>query len=530
VTVKIQPRSPIKTSRGLIPLLGFLAFSPAFAGSFSTLSGLDGGTFKSGFASMESAAQWGWKNSIFFPLQLSSGLRYAGAVYYKINYLENAPPNQGYTNYWWSFFGPSYPGGPSSNLAIIYPISWNPADALESKDFGGSACGTTQASPSEGNTVQFSRGNNFQTDNDTSSQTEGPLFQRVYNSNYTVESGPLGEKWHHNYEQSVIQSPSQSINLVTVQQADGKANIYTLSNGAWSSDADVKDTLVSLTDSSGNFSGWQVVVADKNSTETYDVTGHLQTVKDSQGLLTTLSYNANKQLATVTDSFGRALTLSYDSQGHITDLATPSGGTYHYDYDTLNRLSKVTYPDSRVRQYFYEQSSLPYALTGIADERGVRNATWVYDDQGRVTSSEQAGGVGNVQVDYTSDSATTVTGALGKKTTYHYQTVLGVKHITAIEGIPSANCPNSNSTFTYDNNGNVLTKTDALGQVTTYTYNDRNLEASRTEASGTPLARTTTTEWDPSRFLKTKVVEPTRTTVYTYDAQGRPLSQQTTPN
>jgi len=123
-----------------------------------------------------------------------------------------------------------------------------------------------------------------------------------------------------------------------------------------------------------------------------------------------------------------------------------------------------------------------------------------------------------------------VTGALGKKTTYHYQTVLGVKHITAIEGIPSANCPNSNSTFTYDNNGNVLTKTDALGQVTTYTYNDRNLEASRTEASGTPLARTTTTEWDPSRFLKTKVVEPTRTTVYTYDAQGRPLSQQTTPN
>jgi len=526
VTVKIQPRSPIKTSRGLIPLLGFLAFSPAFAGSFSTMSGIYGGVIKGGFASMESAAQWGWKNSYLLTpeQQLSQGWRYGGVVYYKIDSTNSSPPAPGHTNYWWGYYSPLW--GPYP----YYAIDWDSDVAPESKDFGGSSCGATQASPSEGNSIQFSRGNNFQTDNDTASQTEGPLFQRVYNSNYTVESGPLGEKWHHNYEQSVIQYPSQSINLVTVQQADGKANIYTLSNGVWSSDADVKDTLVSLTDSSGNFSGWQVVVADKNSTETYDVTGHLQTVKDSQGLLTSLSYNANKQLATVTDSFGRALTLSYDSQGHITDLATPSGGTYHYDYDTLNRLSKVTYPDSRVRQYFYEQSSLPYALTGIADERGVRNATWVYDDQGRVTSSEQAGGVGNVQVDYTSDSATTVTGALGKKTTYHYQTVLGVKHITAIEGIPSANCPNSNSTFTYDNNGNVLTKTDALGQVTTYTYNDRNLEASRTEASGTPLARTTTTEWDPSRFLKTKVVEPTRTTLYTYDAQGRQLSQQTTSN
>lgn len=231
MAVKTQSRRPAKTSRGLIPLLGFLMAFPVFAGSFSTTSGLTGDVTKGGFPSLESAAEWGWKNSTFFPLQLSNGLRYAGAVYYKNNYLENAPPNQGYTNYWWSYFGPSYPSGPSGTLAIIYAISWNPADALESKDFEGNACGLTQVSPSTGNSIQFSRGNNFQTDTDTASQIEGPPFQRVYNSNYTVESGPLGEKWHHNYEQSVIQYPSESINLVTVQQANGKANIYTLSNG-----------------------------------------------------------------------------------------------------------------------------------------------------------------------------------------------------------------------------------------------------------------------------------------------------------
>ncbi|WP_345945801.1 RHS repeat domain-containing protein, partial [Pseudomonas sp. dw_358] len=71
-------------------------------------------------------------------------------------------------------------------------------------------------------------------------------------------------------------------------------------------------------------------------------------------------------------------------------------------------------------------------------------------------------------------------------------------------GEPSDNCPASNSTYTYDDRGQVLTKTDAKGFITTYTYNDRGLEASHTEASGTPQARTTTTTWDPTRFLRTQ--------------------------
>ncbi|WP_239987681.1 hypothetical protein [Pseudomonas syringae] len=43
------------------------------------------------------------------------------------------------------------------------------------------------------------------------------------------------------------------------------------------------------------------------------------------------------------------------------------------------------------------------------------------------------------------------------------------------------------------------------GPVTTYDYNERDLEISRTEASGTTLARTTTTEWGPDRFLPIRV-------------------------
>nr|WP_238450996.1 RHS repeat domain-containing protein [Pseudomonas amygdali] len=39
-----------------------------------------------------------------------------------------------------------------------------------------------------------------------------------------------------------------------------------------------------------------------------------------------------------------------------------------------------------------------------------------------------------------------------------------------IKDEPSANCPASNSVYTYDERGLILTKTDAKGLVTTYSY------------------------------------------------------------
>ncbi|SIQ07957.1 RHS repeat domain-containing protein, partial [Aquipseudomonas alcaligenes] len=91
---------------------------------------------------------------------------------------------------------------------------------------------------------------------------------------------------------------------------------------------------------------------------------------------------------------------------------------------------------------------------------------------------------------YNADDTVSVTNELGKVTKYSFQTIEGVRRITSIQGEPSANCPNSNSTFTYDSNGLLKTKTDNKGVLTTYTYNARGLEISRTEASGTAQART----------------------------------------
>ncbi|WP_285961991.1 RHS repeat protein [Pseudomonas tohonis] len=198
-----------------------------------------------------------------------------------------------------------------------------------------------------------------------------------------------------------------------------------------------------------------------------------------------------------------------------------------YTYNSIRRLTAVTTTRDAVvssQTYHYEDAN-PNLLTGITDERGIRYATWAYDDQGRAISSEHAGGAERTLVSYNADGSSTVTNALGKRTTYRFQTIQGIRRITAIEGEPSANCPNSNSTFTYDDRGLVKTRTDNKGNITTFDYNERGLETSRTEAYGTLQARTVTTTWHPTLFLPASVIEPDRITTYSYDDQGRPLSQ-----
>ncbi|HHM8575905.1 TPA: RHS repeat domain-containing protein, partial [Pseudomonas aeruginosa] len=147
------------------------------------------------------------------------------------------------------------------------------------------------------------------------------------------------------------------------------------------------------------------------------------------------------------------------------------------------------------RNYHYENSQNPRLLTGITDENGARFATWTYDNQGRAISSEHANGAEKVSLAYNDDGSTTVTNEYGKQATYRFQVIQGIKRIVAIEGEPSPNCPSSNSTFTYDDQGLLTSKRDNNGNLTTYQYNARGLETSRTEAAGTAQARTITTDW-----------------------------------
>jgi YD repeat-containing protein len=86
--------------------------------------------------------------------------------------------------------------------------------------------------------------------------------------------------------------------------------------------------------------------------------------------------------------------------------------------------------------------------------------------------------------------------------------------------------------------GYVASRTDYNNNVTQYTYDgSRGLETSRTEAYGTPRARTITTQWHTTYRLPVLISiyaggsasgTPLRTTSFTYDSSGNALTRTVT--
>lgn len=93
----------------------------------------------------------------------------------------------------------------------------------------------------------------------------------------------------------------------------------------------------------------------------------------------------------------------------------------------------------------------------------------------------------------------------------------------AVTGVPNQSAGGQN--FAYDSNGFVASVTDFNNNVTTYTHDARGDQTSRTEASGSSVARTISTTWSSTFHLPTQIAEPNRTTTFTYDARGNTLTR-----
>jgi YD repeat-containing protein len=350
-------------------------------------------------------------------------------------------------------------------------------------------------------------GNSFQTEVDYPSGNLSTLhFTRVYNS--------LDGLWRHNHS-TYLRLTSFAIALV---MADGRESFFTFDGSTVTASPTELGRLTKTADT------W-LYTAKNNDTYSFDATGRLTRWSNAAGTTHLLSYVNGS--VTVTDNLGQSLSFTEDAQHQPLTLST-AGVSIQYDYNANQRLSKLTRTrggQTEQRQFHYEIANKPNLLTGITDERGVRFTTWTFDDQDRATSSEHAGGVEHGDVAYNADGSSTVTNEFGKKSIYRFVTIDGVKRVSAIEGEALGSCPMSNSTFTYDTRGLLKTKTDNKGFVTIYDYNTRGLESTRTEAAGTPQARTTTSTWHATLNLPLTVTEPGRVITYTYDTQGRQLSQ-----
>lgn len=355
-------------------------------------------------------------------------------------------------------------------------------------------------------------GNEYFVDNDYEGG-RGLVFRRFYNS--------VVGSWTYSYSRNIY-IKSTRIDLIS---DDGEKVSFNLVGGSWVGPKGGG----SLT---ATGSGWKIV-SNGNESSYFNSLGQLTKISSPYNEVS-LSYSSWYSTVTITSSLGDSATLVTDNTNGYVALksAVFPGVTFTYQTDAKAFFTGVTKTRGTSvlnKTYLYEKPGKPRLLTGVIDERGIRYATWDYDDQDRATFSETAG-IGAVSISYNNDGSSVVTNELGKKIEYQTVSYDGVRRVSSVNGEPSPNCPASNSSYTYSPEGQILTKTDALGIVTSYTYNDRGLEVSREEASGTSLTRMVKTEWDPSLPLPTKITESEHTAIYTYDDKGRALSRMVKGN
>jgi RHS repeat-associated protein len=202
--------------------------------------------------------------------------------------------------------------------------------------------------------------------------------------------------------------------------------------------------------------------------------------------------------------------------------------------DQVNdQLLSVTHADNSVYQFSYNSSNL---LSSVTDALGNVVESHLYDAQGRALTSERQGGVEHFTLNYVSGTQTDVTDALGHATKYFFDKSKGHNVVTRIEG--SCACsPTNVQTWTYDNQLNVLTRTDASSQTTTFTYDGYGNPLTATNTLGTvqltyngfgevltatdPMQGVVTNTYDAHGNLLTTKDALNNTTTFTYDTRGQ---------
>lgn len=374
------------------------------------------------------------------------------------------------------------------------------------------------------NPINIATGNKYLNEIDYRGTQDGTLkVRRYYNSFedllYIPAQTSNGFNWRSEYDRYLSIELGITPPQVIAHRQDGKSFFFKQDNGHWVADSDVTGALTQ----SG--SEW-IYEAENNVTENYSSNGFLQSINYLNGNTETIAYDTEERLVSVTDNFGRSLVYTYDGNNRIQTITDPDSEVITYEYNSIANLSKVTYQDSETREYLYEEPNFNRAITKIIDENSNDFAVYQYDSQGRAISSEIAGGSERFDLVFNADGTTTVTDSLGSTNTYSFENLFGVLRTSDIDGGQcSYGCSSQGDAQTYDANGFLASRTDFEGNITNFINNTRGLQESRTEAVGSAEERTITTEWHPDFRLPTKITEPGKETLFTYDTQGRLLSR-----
>jgi RHS repeat-associated protein len=259
--------------------------------------------------------------------------------------------------------------------------------------------------------------------------------------------------------------------MLRVNMPDGKAVYFGRANTSdpfTSASPDVHGQIVE------NQDGTYTLTFKDGGSHKFDSGGALLWQKDRNGNQTTLGYDASGFLSTITDSFGRTLTLNKNSSnGKVSSIVYDSQTIASYEYASgTDRLETVTYQESSKFQFSYDTINGKTYLTTVRDALGNILEDHDYDSEGRAVTSVKDGGVESYIFDYSVPGKTKVTDGNNNVSYFHFNKTRGKNVIERIQGLCGCGSGSEITNFEYDSIGKVVRKTDALGKVTRYKYDN----------------------------------------------------------
>ena len=295
--------------------------------------------------------------------------------------------------------------------------------------------------------------------------------------------------------------------------ATGTSTVTDARGKAWVDVYD-KNRLMERRDPLGNTTKW-TYDSDLNVTAVTDPRGHetTMTYDERANMLSRTApsplsyterfgYDSDENLIKTTNGRGRDTLFGYDERGNLTSTTNAANQTTTFAVDARGLVQSITEPGGRLTDLDYDPTS--GALASITDPRG-KVTTMSYDPSGRLRSRVDPRGSepGADPLDY--------------DTRYGYD---DADQITSVEDPLGHRVE-----MTYDDVGNLETRTNELGRVTRYRYRADNL----VDLITAPDLSTTALGYDAVGNLTRRTDANNHATTFTYDDAGRQTSL-TTPS
>ncbi len=314
---------------------------------------------------------------------------------------------------------------------------------------------------------------------------------------------PYGNKWQPSYFTYLKSGDNGS---QTLTWDNGLSYTYTYSNGVYT------PTTYGILDTLTVINGQLTLTTPSQVKYTFGFVpgngyAYLSAITDLDGNTLTINHNSSGTINTVVDPANRTVTYNYDGTGRLSSLSDPLGRVFNIFFNTAGDLYQVNTPS--LNNIYYAAVQIGYDgnhdIISLKNTRGY-TATFGYDGSSRLAWAKDA--LGSQTTFNYGASATTITDPNGHALTYTYSFSLLTSVMDALNYTESYSYGSNNilsskkdklgKTWYYNshlsNGSNTSTSTDALGYLSSVTYDADNKPLSSTDAIGNTTQNTYTAD------------------------------------